>query len=342
MRFRRPRIIAGALAGVLATLAASAACQAGSRSGGLAEADCSGFPSKDIRLLVPYSAGGGFDAWARLMSPYIGKKLGGGARVTVENMPGGGGMRAANELYTADPDGTTLVFTEPGYIATNQVLGRAPKGFDLRKLTYLGQATSDPQVFAVAAKSGIRGVQDLARRPIKHAAQDISPIETITYGTYGVRADYILHEGTSEVVLAVRRGDADVTVASLSSILEFLRAGELRPVLFIGTEKITPSLLGYEQLKDVPTAAETGHPELAGVLEQHRVLAAPPKLPGCVKDKLSTALSQTLADPAFASAAQKAGLRIVPAGAAQAQARVTATLAAFEKYRGVLQKEIAE
>ena len=320
---------------------ALAAC--GGKGKGLAESgDCENYPSEDIRMLVPYSAGGGFDSWARLMAPFIGKHVGGGIKVRVENMPGGGGMRAVNQTFSAPPDGTTVIFTEPGYIAVNQVLDRTEGDFDLRKLTYLGGVTADPQVFAVAPDSDINSIEDMTKRPIKHAAQDVSPIETITYREYGVEADYILHEGTSEVALAVRRGDADATVVSLSSILEFLEAGELKPVLYLGTEKITPDLVGYEQLKGTPTAADTGHPELAKVLEQHRLLAAPPELPGCIKSKLSKALAKTLADPEFKAQAEKADLRIVPSGAAAAQQRAATTLNVFSKYKETFQKELGK
>lgn len=323
-------------------LAGCGGAQTGSGGTAAGAADCEGYPSEDIRLFVPYSPGGGFDAWSRLMAPYIAKYLGGDVDVVVENLPGGGGMRAVNQIYSAPPDGSTIIYTEPGYISVNQILGRTGEGFDLRNLTYLGQVTADPQVFAVAADSEFDSIEDLAGQSIKHAAQDISPIETITYSAYGVNADYILHEGTSEVVLSIRRGDTDVTVASLSSILEFLKGGELKPIFYIGTEEITPDLLGYEQLKGTPTAADTGHPELAEVLEQHRVLAAPPDVPECIKNKLADALAKTLVDPEFEAKAEEAELRIVPGTAEEAADTVTKTLETFQKYKETLEERLSE
>lgn len=334
---RRLRVLACAL---LVPLTLVSCGQRGGEAGG--EAACERYPAKDIRFLVPYSAGGGFDAWARLMAPVLQDKLGTDRNIIVENLPGGGGMRAVNTVNSAPPDGHTLLFTEPGYIAVNQILGRVGGDFDITKLSYLGQVTADPQVFAVAPDSDLRTVEDLTKRPIKHAAQDISPIETITYNTYGVEADYILHEGTSEVALAVRRGDADVTAISLSSVLEFLEAGELRPLLYIGTDEITPELTGYEQLKDTQTAEETGHGDLDEVLEQHRVLAAPPELPDCLRTKLADALSETLTDPGFVGQAEDAGLRIVPAGADEAQQTVSRTVATFTEHKDTLEQEITK
>ena len=321
------------------------ACSGGSTDDGSGTNDaagdsdqCANYPSEDITLLVPYSAGGGFDAWARLLAPHIEENLGGDATVQVENQPGGGGMRAVNTVYASPPDGTTLLFTEPGYIAVNQILGLTSEDFDLTNLTYLGQTTADPQIFVVAADSEIDTIEDLAEAsPVNHAGQDISPIETITYDAYGVEADYILHEGTSDVVLSVQRGDSDVTVASLSSILSFIEAGNVKPILYLGTEEITPELIGYEHLQDVQTAAETGHPELADTLEQHRVLVTAPDTPDCIADQLEDALATTLEDEEFLAAAQEAGLRVVPASAEEAATFAENTANTFAEYRDVLE-----
>lgn len=341
VRHLRPgRLVALAAAALLPV--SLAACGDEGGAGAQAEGDsaaCENYPSEDVTLLVPYSAGGGFDAWARLLAPFLEEELGGEGAVRVENQPGGGGMRGVNTVYSAEPDGTTLLFTEPGYITVNQILGNVEDGFDANELTYLGQTTADPQVFVVSADSDIQSIEDLAAAgPIKHAGQDISPIETITYDAFGVEADYILHEGTSDVVLAVRRGDADVTVASLSSILSFMEAGEVRPILYLGTEEITPDLVGYEQLQDVETAADAGQPELADVLEQHRVLLTSPGTPDCIVEPLEEALAATLENEEFLQLAEEADLRVVPATGEESAEFVANTLETFGEYQDVLEQ----
>jgi tripartite-type tricarboxylate transporter receptor subunit TctC len=335
----------GALATVLSLPLALAACGSDggdSTAAGAAGGDdaaCEEFPSEDITLLVPYSAGGGFDAWARLLAPFIEENLGGEVSVRVENQPGGGGMRGVNTVYAAEPDGTTLLFTEPGYIAVNQILGNVDEGFDANELTWLGRTTADPQIFVVSADSDVENIEDLAdAAPVVHAGQDISPIETITYDAFGVEADYVLHEGTSDVVLAVRRGDADVSVASLSSILSFIESGEVKPILFLGTEEITPDLLGYEYLQDVQTAADAGEPELGEVLEQQRMLVTAPGTPECIADELEQALADTLADEEFLQLAEESDLRVVPGTAEEASEFVSNTLETFQEYQDVLEQ----
>lgn len=319
-----------------------AACGTGGEGGdaGGADADCDTYPSEDISFIVPYAAGGGFDAWARLMAPYMEEYLPGDAAVRVENIDGGGGMRAMNQISAGEPDGTEIIFTEPGFGAVNQILGRTQGDFDIRELTYLSQTTVDPQVFAVGGDSDVTSIADLEGQSVKHAGQDISPIETIIYDTFGVEGEFILHDATSETFLALQRGDSDITVTSLSSILDYLEPGEVEPILFVGTEEINSDLLGYDKLEGTETVAEAGHPELAEVLEQYRVVAAPPGLPECVADVLSEAISSTLADEEFVENAEEANLRVIPASAEDTQERVSATYATFEEYSDSLERAI--
>lgn len=335
----------GAVACTMALGLSLAACGSGgtTEDDSAAAADpsvCDSFPSKNIELVVPYSAGGGFDAWARLMAPYIKENLGGAVDVRVSNIDGGGGMRAMNEINAAEPDGSRIVFTEPGFGAVNQILGRTSGDFDIREFTYLGQATVDPQVFAVAADSPVNRISDLEGETVTHAGQDISPIETITYDTFGVTGKFVLHDATSETILAIRRGDADITVTSLSSILDYLKSDQLKPVLFVGTEEITPDLLGYDQLEGVETVADAGHPELGEVLEQYRVVAGPPNMPACITDALADAIAKTFANEEFVDKATKASLRVIPAGAQETQDRVAQTYAVFEEYSDALKRAI--
>ncbi len=314
----------------------------GNDEGGSDDAACRNYPSKDIDFVVPYAAGGGFDAWARLMEPYLEKNLGGEIDVRVTNVDGGGGMRAMNEIFAAPPDGTKIVFTEPGFATVNQILGRTTGDFDIRDLTYLGRATIDPQVFAVAADSDVSSIEDLEGQSVKHAGQDISPIETIVYDTFGIKGDFILHDATSETVLAVRRGDSDITVSSLSSMLQYLGEDQLKPILFVGTEEVNEDLLGYDKLKGVETITDVGHEELGAVLEQYRVVAGPPEMPECMSTILSDAVSKTLADEEFVAEAEKAELRVIPEGADETTTRIAEIYSTFEKYSDALKRALGE
>lgn len=299
---------------------------------------------EEIRLIVPFSPGGGYDAWGRLMAPVMAEKLGEGVDIVVENISGGGGMRGVNTLYSGPADGSQIAIFSPQDVALAQTLGHAEDDFDLTTMTFLGQFTEDPQVFLASADADFDSIEDLADRgePVLHAAQELSPIELLTYDAYGVDAEYVLHEGTPEVSLAILRGDADVTVGSLSSILEYLESGDMKPILYVASEEATPETPGYEQIKDAPTARTTGHPELAENLLQNRVVAAAPETPDCVADALSGALAETLEDPEFISQAEEAALVVVPAGPEEAAEAVTRSLDTMTENRDVLEAGMPE
>ncbi len=341
------------LASVAAALSLSlalAGCGGGGESStesvaaGAGGADCDGFPKEDIHLVVPFNAGGGYDAWARLMAPFLKEELGGKVNVIVDNIPGGGGVRGTNQVFMAEPDGRQFVVQAPNDLAALQVLGKTPGNFDLTKLTMIGGFTEDPQVFLVAAKSPVNTIEDLAKlpQPIKNAVTEISAVELLTYDAYGIKATFILNEGTGAAVLAVRRGDADVTAGSLGSVIGYVKSGDLKPILYIAEEEPAPGMAGYELVKDVPTAADTGHPELGPVLLQRRVVAGPPGLPDCIKDTMEKALAAILADPELVRKAEEAELKVVPATAEEAQQATEAMLKTLTEKGDILKAGLAE
>lgn len=339
-----------AVAAVVTLVAALAACgdsgsqDAQTSAGQSTESDCDGYPNEDIKLVVPFNPGGGYDVWARLMAPFLEENLPGDAKVIVENVPGGGGVRGTNQVYMAKPDGTTFIVQAPNDLAALQVLGKTPGDFDLSKMTILGGFTEDPQIFLVNGDSPVDTIEDLAAlpQPIRNAVTEISAVELLTYDAYGITANFILNEGTGDAVLAVRRGDAEVTAGSLGSVIGFIQSGDLKPILYIAEDEPTTETIGYEDIKDVPTAAESGHPELGPVLEQRRVVAGPPGLPDCVTEIMGTAVADTLADDEFVTKAEETKLRVVPATAEEAEQQTENILEALTEKADVLKAGIKE
>ena len=88
----------------------------------IAAVGCSGtsndaFPNRDIEIVIPYNAGGGFDTYIRALAPHMEKHLPGDINVLPINVPGAGGRRGASEVYRADPDGYTIgIFNLPGVL----------------------------------------------------------------------------------------------------------------------------------------------------------------------------------------------------------------------------------
>jgi tripartite-type tricarboxylate transporter receptor subunit TctC len=297
---------------------------------------------EEIRLVVPASPGGGFDAWGRLMAPVMADKLG-GVEIVVENIAGGGTLRGVNTVYSGPPDGSGMVVFSAQDIALAQTLGHTEDDFELADMAFLGGFAEDPQVFLVAADSHINTIEDLAdeKEPVLHSSEEISPIEVLTYDAFGVDAEYILQDGKSEVILSIMRGDADVTVGSLSSVLEYLESGDMKPILYIGPEP-TSDLPGYEHVEDAPTPASSGHEGFGDDLVQRRVMAAAPGTPECVVDGLSEAMAETLKDPEFLTQAEEAALTVVAVDGEAAKAVAEKALKAMSDNIDVLKAGIPE
>ena len=127
------------------------------------------YSGKTVRILVGSSAGGGFDTYARAIGRYLGRHIPGNPTVIVENVPGAGGVIAANQLYKiAKPDGLTLGHFV-GSILFGQVLGQPGAEFDTRKFEYVGAAAKEDVVCAMTRASGITSMEKwmAAKTPVK-------------------------------------------------------------------------------------------------------------------------------------------------------------------------------
>ncbi|HEY0420955.1 MAG TPA: tripartite tricarboxylate transporter substrate-binding protein, partial [Acetobacteraceae bacterium] len=116
------------------------------------------FGGKTIRLVVGYGPGGGYDAYARMIAPHLSTAL--GASVVVENQPGAGGLVALNRIYTAAPDGLTIMIVNGTGAALSQLTEQAGVRFDLGQLGYLGTVSASPWMWLVGPGSPIKTPQD--------------------------------------------------------------------------------------------------------------------------------------------------------------------------------------
>ncbi len=326
---------AGALA-LAACTAPGVPAGTGSPAGtAAAGGDCEGYPNKDIELVVPYSAGGGYDTWGRLIGEALAEHLPSDVNVLVRNVEGGGGLVGANQVLAAQPDGYQLLLTDPGNLASGQLQGTLE--VDPTEITAIGRVTSDPQILLVSPDSGIESIDDLKalgqERPILQADADVSPLVIAAYETFGIPYEFVLHEGGSEARLSVIRGDTDAAMFSHLSVIEEISAGDLNGILYIGEEKPAEGDPGYEEVADMQTIAEAGHPELAAPLEQHRMLLAPPETPDCVREILETAMEAAMASEAFLTKTSEAQLAPRFAGSEESKAIIESTVETFTQYR---------
>jgi tripartite-type tricarboxylate transporter receptor subunit TctC len=127
------------------------------------------YKGKSMRIIVGFSAGGGYDTYARLIARHLPKYIPGSPTVTVENMPGAGSLISANHLYrVAKPDGLTIGHFIGG-LFLQQLLGRPGIEFDARKFEYIGVPAQDEFMLGVSKASGITNAEQLmaSKTPIK-------------------------------------------------------------------------------------------------------------------------------------------------------------------------------
>ena len=119
------------------------------------------FPNKKITWIVPYSPGGGYDTYARVLSRVMPKYLPKKAHVIIRNITGAGGMTAIHTLFRSKPDGHTIAILNLQSIALYQALEKAE--LDSTKLSYIGAVARDPSTIQVSVKSPYNTLADLQK-----------------------------------------------------------------------------------------------------------------------------------------------------------------------------------
>lgn len=282
---------------------ASGAAEGGSTAGG-EEAEESCYEGQQVTFMVPFSPGGGYDTIARGIAPYLEDEL--GATVVVENVTGAGGLVAANELYTAEPDGLTF-----GIFAAQGIVGAALAGaegvnFDAEKFTYVARLAEDARVLLTGGSSDLQSLDDvLAADALQYATAGVGAADHVDANVLpvvlGIEDSVQIvsgFEGSSETELAVASGEVELGSGTLGTRLGGIESGDQRALLLMGRERA-------EELPDVPALLELDieNTDLAeayiGLQEVGRSIFAPPGVEESCVEQLQTGLQNVLEDEEF-------------------------------------------
>jgi tripartite-type tricarboxylate transporter receptor subunit TctC len=275
---------------------------------GAAAQGVGGWPSRPIRLIVPFPAGGTTDLLARIMADGLGARL--GQPVIAENRGGAGGLMAAEQAARAEPDGHTLLFASIGTVAILPHL-HARINWRPEDLVPIVLFADVPNVFVVRADSPFRTLGDLI------AAARAKPGE-LSYASSGIGSSLhlsgemlkaqanvdILHvpfRGGADSVNQLLGGRIDLSVNNLPSAIALLRGGQVR-ALAITTIERTPAL------PDVPTAVESGLPGYDS--SAWFGLQAPRGTPQPIIERLNADVRALSAEAAAQSRAEMVGARL--------------------------------
>ncbi|MBP1154052.1 MULTISPECIES: tripartite tricarboxylate transporter substrate binding protein [unclassified Paenibacillus] len=291
------------------------------------------FPTQKIEFLVGATAGGGFDNWARAITPFLEKYLPGDYPVVVTNMAGAGGRAATEYLAKAKPDGHTILLVTVSGMAATQLVENVK--FDLNKFTWIGQVSNDVTAVAVGAKSKYNSLQDMVndKKQIVVATKGLTGSNTIAnailFKVLGIDWKPLNHGDTSQSILSIVRGDADFTLNSYDSIRPYIENGDVKPVAYL-------DMKSHPKMPNVQNAKDLGLGEYADAFNFARTIAAPPGTDPAVAKVLSDALKKTVEDPEFQQILSKMQLNTQYLSPEESAASVKKTLETFVKYKDVV------
>jgi len=254
------------------------------------------YPSKSIRLLVPFAPGGSSTLVARFMGEEMAKGL--GQSFIIENKPGGGGNIAMQEAARAEPDGYTLIIGHVGSLAMNPYMyERLPYNVD-KDFAPVSLLAIVPNIFVVYHEVPAKDLREFVALAKKEPGK-------INYGSAGngsaghlameylkqvtgIEIQHVPYKGTGPNVIDLVAGRTQASSAGTPPLMPHVKSGKLR-VIAVGTTKRLASL------PDVPTVAEQGYPGFE--TSQWYGLNAPARTPPAVIQRLAAEAAKAAKDP---------------------------------------------
>ncbi|MGH7828242.1 MAG: Bug family tripartite tricarboxylate transporter substrate binding protein [Candidatus Binatia bacterium] len=270
------------------------------------------YKSKVMRIIVGFSAGGGFDTNSRILARHMGKHIPGSPTIVVDNMTGAGSQIAANHLYTvAKPDGLTIG-NFAGGLFMNQVFNKPGVEFDARKFQYIGVPAKTTVVCALTRASGITSMKQwmAAKEPVRVGG--LSPGNTtddvpkILNATIGLPVRVVSgYKGTAKIRIAAETGEIAGGCWNWGSVRATWKQGLDRgdvAVVLQAADKPHPELpkvplaISYAKTDEARKLMQVGIHDQAQIL---RIYALPPNTPKERLETLRSAYLKTMKDPAF-------------------------------------------
>jgi tripartite-type tricarboxylate transporter receptor subunit TctC len=311
LNFRHSLVIA------LVSLASLAVAPAGAQT----------FPSKPVRIVVPFPPGGGVDVLIRAVAVELSARW--GQPVIVDNRAGAGGVIGSDNVAKAAPDGYTLLATINQTVTSNRFLYRSLPYDPDHAFTPISIMVQSDQLLVANPKlpaDDLRGLIALAK----------SGKEKLAYGSFGggsqpnliyelLKADekldivHVPYKGVAPAITALMAGDIQLSTASAGVGASLIRAGKIKALAVAGKQRSS-------QFPEVPTTAEQGHPDLLATT-WYAVLGPAGMNPSLVR-RINTDISAVLRQPAFAERnATSKGLDVVAGGPAELAAAIKQDLA---------------
>ncbi len=254
------------------------------------------YPTRPIRMIVPFAPGGATDIVARVLAPRLSERL--GQQIVVDNRSGAAGNIAVELVATSQPDGYTLLLGNISTNAINPILfGSKLKVNALRDLTGVTLLVSIPNVILGGPKVPATTLKEAIAYAKERPGQlnFSAPLGSYSHldmlaltAAAGLKMVHLPSKGAGETLPALLRGEAHITESNVASNLGAIRAGQIKAYAVTAAQRIP-------ELPDVPTLAEAGFPGIGSL--NWNGLFAPARTPKPVIDKLFAATVAVMKEP---------------------------------------------
>ncbi len=287
-------------------------------SGASAQNTSADFPNRPIHIIVCVPAGGGVDAVTRIVANGLQDKL--GQPVIVENRGGAAGNIGAEAVFTAAPDGYTLLASQPAALTINPLLYKG-MNFDPSKFEAVAIMTSVANVLLVRPDFPAKTPQELIAYAkanpgkINYASQGIGTTSHLSAALFekmtGTKLVHVPYRGTAPALNDIVASHVDMIFMELASAIKLHEAGRARILAVATTQRI-------DSLPNIPTLDESGVKGFES--GTWNAIAAPPKTPAAIIAKLNKAIDEVLESPEAQAHFAAINLRAVGGTPAEATA----------------------
>jgi tripartite-type tricarboxylate transporter receptor subunit TctC len=292
-----------------------------------------GYPTKPVRIVVPFGPGGVADISARAVAQKMGESM--GQQVIVENKPSAGGILASETVAKAEPDGYTLILITNGNSVSESLFKSLPYN-SVKDFAPVSTVGFFDFVFVVKNDSDIKSMGDLLAlmrtNPGKLNIATINPgsgqhlSAELFKSMAGVDAQIITYKSTPEVLTAVISGQVQVGLDIVAPVLAQVKGGAVR-IIAVSSKQRSPIL------PEVPTVAESGVPGYES--ESWNGVAAPVKTPPAIIERLNKEVRAAVAASDVKKRLQDLGIDARASTPEQLRERLVADIA---KWRAVIEK----
>ena len=253
------------------------------------------YPSKPIKVIVTVPAGGGVDTVVRILGEKLQQRF--GQPVVVDNRGGAAGNIGAEAAFASEPDGYTLMASQPAPITVNAVLYKK-LNFDPSAFEPVVVTSHIPNVLLVRADFPAQTVQEFMAyvranpEKLNYASQGIGTTSHLTAELFqtltGTKLVHVPYKGTGPALNDIVAGHVDLIFMELASAKKLHDGGKAR-ILAVATDKRLAAL------PDIPTMAEAGVKNFLS--DTWNAISAPPKTPRAIVAKLNAAINEALQEP---------------------------------------------